>query len=79
MFNEPGYFTALSMGPLEPHWMSLYNENSHLLASNAVFVNKITDPVTKAEIPGHLHLLTRPNILPRTPDHWYLALDHSDP
>lgn len=38
-FTEPDYFTAYNIGPQMPLWLSQHNSKSHILTSNAVFVN----------------------------------------
>ena len=63
------------MAPYEPLWMSHYNENSQIITSNAVYINRNIDLVTQFEVPGRLDLHTRSNILPRSPESWYLAVD----
>ena len=45
-FDEPDYFIALNMGPYTPSWMSQFNIRSHIIESNAVFVNKTLDPIS---------------------------------
>lgn len=74
VFGDPDYFTAYNIGVHKPLWMTLFNDNSHVIKSNARFVNKTEEPLLPTNY-GYLLLSTRQSMLPLSSKSWYLAMD----